>query len=105
MQTQIKLTDEGFLTNFKDWTPEFAMDAAKADDILLNDDHWTLINFIRNYFHYHHFAPPVGLLLSVIRKEIDPKKGTRDYLLSLFPSGPTKQACRYAGLPSSLGCI
>ena len=38
-------------------------------------------------------------------KKLGKDKGTSKYLYELFPYGPAKQACKYAGLPKPTGCV
>ena len=40
-----------------------------------------------------------------VGKKMGADKGTSKYLYGLFPYGPAKQACRYAGLPKPTGCV
>jgi tRNA 2-thiouridine synthesizing protein E len=38
-------------------------------------------------------------------RQMGREKGNTRYLYRLFPDGPAKQACRYAGLPKPTGCV
>jgi TusE/DsrC/DsvC family sulfur relay protein len=50
-------------------------------------------------------APAVRVLTKAIGKKLGKDKGNSKYLYQLFPYGPAKQACRYAGLPKPTGCV
>ena len=41
--------EEGYLANLNDWEKDVATVMAKEDDIELSDDHWEIINFLREY--------------------------------------------------------
>jgi tRNA 2-thiouridine synthesizing protein E len=97
--------EEGFLVNLADWTKEIAVDMAKGDDIDLSEEHWDVINFLRNYYEEYQVAPAVRVLTKQIKKTMGKSKGNSKYLYSLFPYGPGKQGCRFAGLPKPTGCI
>jgi len=98
-------TEDGFIKEFKHWTTDVAIEMAKEDDLLLNDDHWIIINFLRDYYEEYAIAPAIRVLTKFTGKILCREKGNTEYLFKLFPYGPAKQACRYAGLPSTLGCI
>ncbi len=100
-----EVDEEGFLINLQDWTEEIAIAMAKADDIDLSGEHWDVINFLRNYFEEYQIAPAVRVLTKAIGKQFGKEKGNSKYLYSLFPYGPGKQGCRFAGLPKPTGCI
>ncbi len=100
-----KVDEEGFLINLKDWTAEIAVQMAKDDDLELSDEHWGVINFLRDYFEEYQIAPAVRVLTKAIGKKMGKDKGNSKYLYSLFPYGPGKQGCRFAGLPKPTGCI
>ena len=97
--------EEGFLVNLGDWTREIAEQMAKDDDIVLAEEHWQVIDFLREYFDEYQIAPAVRVLTKAIGKKFGKEKGNSKYLYSLFPYGPGKQGCRFAGLPKPTGCI
>jgi len=47
----------------------------------------------------------VRVLTKAVGKKLGKDKGNSKYLYGLFPYGPAKQACRYAGLPKPTGCV
>jgi len=100
-----EVDEEGFLVDLSDWNKEIAVEMAKGDDIDLSDEHWDVINFLRDYFEEYQIAPAVRVLTKAIGKKFGKEKGNSKYLYSLFPYGPGKQGCRFAGLPKPTGCI
>jgi tRNA 2-thiouridine synthesizing protein E len=97
--------EEGFLVNLGDWTKEICETMASDDDIVLTDEHWGVLNFLRDYYEEYQVAPAVRVLTKQIKKKMGKEKGNSKYLYSLFPYGPGKQGCRFAGLPKPTGCI
>jgi dissimilatory sulfite reductase related protein len=95
----------GYLKNFADWRPEFAEEVARAEGIELSLAHWEILQFARDYYQRYAMAPPMRLLTKAIAATLGEEKGKSMYLYALFPEGPAKQACRYAGLPKPLSCI
>ena len=100
-----EVDEEGFLVNLGDWTKEIAEEMAKGDDVELSDEHWEVIHFLRDYYEEYQIAPAVRVLTKAIGKKMGKDKGNSKYLYSLFPYGPGKQGCRFAGLPKPTGCI
>jgi len=96
---------EGYLRAISDWSPAVAAAMAARDGIALSESHWQVIEFLREYYAEFAFAPAVRILIRAIAKRLGPDKGNSRYLYALFPQGPAKQACRYAGLPKPTGCI
>ena len=97
--------EEGYLANLNDWEKDVATVMAKEDDIELSDDHWEIINFLREYYEEHQIAPAVRVLTKAVGKKLGKDKGNSKYLYELFPYGPGKQACKFAGLPKPTGCV
>ena len=97
--------EEGYLANLSDWQPELADAMAVADGAELGENHWEVINFLRSYYEEYQIAPAVRVLTKAIGKKLGKDKGNSKYLYELFPYGPAKQACKYAGLPKPTGCV
>ncbi len=97
--------EEGYLVNRTDWNEEVAKAMAKADNCELTQNHWEVINFLREYYDEYQIAPAVRVLTKAIGKKLGADKGNSKYLYELFPYGPAKQACKYAGLPKPTGCV
>lgn len=102
---QIEVDEDGYLVNLDDWAPELATQLAGNDGLTLTDSHWEVINFLRDYYQKYQIAPMIKILVKEIGKVMGPEKGNTKYLYELFPDGPAKQACRYAGLPKPTGCV
>jgi len=88
--------EDGFLENPEVWDKNVATDFAKAEDIsLLTEEHWKVIQYLRDYYLKFGVAP-------MVRKDTGFKL---NYIYELFPSGPAKGACKLAGLPKPTGCV
>jgi tRNA 2-thiouridine synthesizing protein E len=101
----IETDEEDYLVNLSDWTQEIAAVLAKQDELELTKEHWEIINYLRDYYEEYQIAPAVRVLTKAIGKKFGKEKGNSKYLYTLFPYGPGKQACRFAGLPKPTGCI
>lgn len=101
----IETDEEGYIQNLADWDTHVAEKMAADDGCDLTDNHWEVINFLRNYYQEYQIAPAVRVLTKAIGKKLGPDKGNSKYLYELFPYGPAKQACKYAGLPKPTGCV
>jgi tRNA 2-thiouridine synthesizing protein E len=101
---RIELNKDGFVVDPLTWTREVAEHMAQKDGLTLTEGHWEVIDYLRDYFKKYQIAPMIKILAKEIGK-IWPEKGNTLYLYRLFPDGPAKQACRYAGLPRATGCL
>ena len=101
----LETDEEGYLANLTEWEPAVAEVMAKIDNCQLTESHWEVINFLREYYEEYQIAPAVRVLTKAIGKKLGPEKGNSKYLYELFPYGPGKQACKYAGLPKPTGCV
>ena len=97
--------EEGYLTDISAWSPELAALIAQDENIEMGDDAWEVVNFLREYYEEYQIAPAVRVLTKAVKKKLGPEKGNSKYLYELFPYGPAKQACKYAGLPKPTGCV
>ncbi|MCV2887231.1 TusE/DsrC/DsvC family sulfur relay protein [Ruegeria aquimaris] len=101
----IEHDEEGYITTLSDWSKELADEIAKTENIDMTDEHWEVVNFLREYYDEYQIAPAVRVLIKAIKKSMGPDKGNNKYMYELFPYGPAKQACKIAGLPKPTGCV
>ena len=92
------LDDDGFLDDANDWDEEVAYKLAELEEVELTDEHWAIINYLRDYYAEFNVAPMVRKLLKGVGK-------TNAEMYELFPSGPGKGACKIAGLMKPTGCV
>lgn len=91
--------EDGFLEDPQVWNQTVALDFAGTEGVeKLTDDHWKVINYIRNYYLEFGIAP----MIRKLSKETGFKLSE---IYELFPSGPAKGACKLAGLPKPTGCV
>ena len=102
---QVEVDDDGYIINLDEWSKEIAEHLAGLDNITLSEAHWEVIDFLRNYYQQYQIAPMIKILVKEIGKVMGPDKGNTKYLYELYPGGPAKQACKYAGLPKPTGCV
>ena len=97
---KLELNEEGFLLNPQEWDNAAAEALAQTQEGLehLSEEHWAVINFIRNHYLETTMAPMVR---SVCKSTGFPLRR----IYELFPSGPAKGACKLAGLPKPDGCV
>ena len=94
----IEVTDEGFLVNPEDWTEDIAVEIAKSESIDLTDEHWKVINYMRDDFEAS------GKVPSIRRLKNSGEVSTKD-IYRLFPKGPAKKAAKISGLSKPEGCV
>ncbi len=97
--------EEGYITTLSDWSKELADVIAESENIDMNEEHWEVVNFLRDYYEEYQIAPAVRVLIKSVKKSMGPEKGNNKYMYELFPYGPAKQACKIAGLPKPTGCV
>jgi tRNA 2-thiouridine synthesizing protein E len=97
----IECDEEGYLLepNYADSVPPAI---AEAEGIVLSDDHWVVINYLREQFREHGQTPNFRNMLKEFAERVRPGTDSK-YLYDLFPTGPAKQAAKIAGLPKPFG--
>ncbi len=104
-EKNIATDEEGYLENRDEWNIDIANAIAIAENLEMSDNHWEVVNFLREYYEEYQIAPAVRVLTKAIGKKLGKDKGNSKYLYELFPYGPAKQACKIAGLPKPTGCV
>jgi tRNA 2-thiouridine synthesizing protein E len=99
------LTPTGNLLEPADWSERLAAHMAGQEGVVLTDEHWEVIYFLRGFYFEFGITPMVKILIKHLRVELGERKASRDYLYRLFPGDPARQGSRLAGLPEPIGCI
>ena len=102
---QYEVDEDGYLLNLSDWNKELADHIAELENVKMTENHWEVVNFLREYYDEYKIAPMIKILTKAIGKKLGKEKGKTKYLYELFPGGPAKQACKIAGLPKPTGCV
>ena len=87
---------EGYLIEPLEWTEEVAIALARQENIELNDDHWDVLRFMREYYAEHQVAVDVRHVIKHLAAKHGP--ASRNLVFELFPYGYVKQACKIAGM-------
>ncbi len=95
----VVVDEDGFMQEPDKWNKEVAEALATTEGVTgLTDDHWKVVNYLRNYFVQFGVAPMIRKLCK--ETGFDLKR-----IYALFPSGPAKGACKVAGLAKPTGCV
>ncbi|MBN1652274.1 MAG: TusE/DsrC/DsvC family sulfur relay protein [Deltaproteobacteria bacterium] len=95
----LEIDEDGFIQEPDKWNDEVAAALAKTEGVeTLTEDHWKLVNYLRDYYLQFGVAP-------MIRKLCKDTGFKLNQIYELFPSGPAKGACKVAGLPKPTGCV
>jgi tRNA 2-thiouridine synthesizing protein E len=97
---EIEIDEDGFIQEPEKWSKDVAEDIAKEEASAqpMTEEHWHLVNYIRDYFQQFEVAPPIRMLCK--KTGFDLKR-----IYDLFPKGPAAGTCKVAGLPKPTGCV
>jgi TusE/DsrC/DsvC family sulfur relay protein len=95
----IEVDEDGFMQEPDLWNEQVAMALATTEGVdELTEEHWKLVNYLRDYYLKFGIAP-------MIRKLCKETGFPLKKVYELFPSGPAKGACKVAGLAKPTGCV
>ena len=97
LQSIIQINEEGYLTDFNQWTKEIGGEIAKEQEIEMTDKHWEVIDYIHDKYKKEEALSIRGIKKSGV---INIKE-----FYQLFPGGPLKKATLIAGIPKPKSCI
>jgi tRNA 2-thiouridine synthesizing protein E len=96
---QFEVDEDGFIQDPAAWDEQVAAALAKTEGVdEMSENHWKLVNYLRNYYLQFEMAP-------MIRKLCKESGFKLSEIYEMFPSGPAKGACKVAGLPKPTGCV
>ncbi len=95
---EVRVNDEGFMTEYEEWNESLGTSLAAQIGIEMTDDHWKAIRFLRTDF------PGQGETATLRRVSTLGGIPTKQ-LFALFPKKPAKKMAYVAGLPKPRGCV
>ena len=96
---EIEVDEDSFIQEPEKWNKEIALDLAKEEEAYpMTDDHWKVVNYLRDYYLEFEIAPPIRMLTKQTGFDLK-------YNYQMFPRGPATGACKVAGLPKPTGCL
>ena len=96
----IETDEEGYLANRTDWTEEVAKEMARLDSCDLSENHWEVLNFLREYYEEYQIAPAVRVLTKAIGKKLGAARETASTCTSCSPTAPPSRPASTRGCPS-----
>ena len=96
---EVHVDDEGFLTEYDEWSEDLAHELARNIGIEpLTEDHWRTIEFLRDDYRDQ------GTTATLRRVSTVGGIPTKQ-LFVLFPKKPAKKMAYVSGLPKPAGCV
>ena len=86
---------EGYLVEPQEWNETIAKVLAEQENIVLNDDHWDVLNFMREYYAEHQITVDVRHVIKHLAIKHGPE--SRNMVFELFPYGYVSPYSRHAG--------
>ena len=95
---EIHVDDEGFMTEYDEWSEDLGSVLAAQIGVEMSDEHWKAIRFLREDFAARGETPTLRRV--TVAGGIPTKQ-----LFQLFPQKPAKKMAYVAGLPKPHGCV
>jgi tRNA 2-thiouridine synthesizing protein E len=102
---EIETDAQGYLLHSEEWSEALANEIAKGEKIKLDEAHWQVIHFVREFYLEYNTSPAIRALVKAMQNKYGKEEISSRYLYRLFPEGPAKQATKIAGLPKPARCI
>lgn len=99
--TELETDEEGFLVD-PDYSDDVVPVIAESEGLKLSDDHWTVINFMRDKYREDGQTPNFRNMVKEM-DELHPGTDWKKRLYELFPMQPNRQSAKVAGLPKPFG--
>jgi TusE/DsrC/DsvC family sulfur relay protein len=101
----LEVSEAGNLVDQSVWDHDLAEFLADKEGIVLTDEHWDILKFMRKFYFQFGITPMVYLLMKHLKEEFGEEKASKEHLYALFPEGPSRQGSRIAGLGEPQGCV
>lgn len=97
----IATTDDGYLEDANDWNQDVAQAIADADELPMTERHWDVVNYLRDEHVNNNGAEPNERGIMKAMGKVWGEKVSSKIMYEMFPTMPSKQGRKIAGLPKS----
>lgn len=95
---EVHVNDEGFLTEYDEWSDAVGAQLAQNIGVEMTEEHWKLVHWLRDDFKVK------GETATTRRVQTVGGVPTKRQF-ELFPKKPAKKMAYIAGLPKPKGCV
>ena len=96
--SEVHVNEEGFLTEYDEWTEAIGAELATNIDVEMTEEHWQLIKWLREDYKEK------GETATTRRVQTAGGVPTKRQF-ELFPKKPAKKMAYIAGVPKPKGCV
>lgn len=96
--TPLETDAEGYLVEPEVWDRTVAVQLAQREGLVLQAEHWPVLEFMRDYYAEHQIAVDARHVIRYMAEELGLGRAARKRLYELFPYGYVQQACKIAGM-------
>ncbi len=96
--TEVHINEEGFLTEYDEWTEAIGAELATNIGVEMTEEHWALVKWLREDYKEK------GETATTRRVQTAGGVPTKRQF-ELFPKKPAKKMAYVAGLPKPKGCV
>ena len=85
--------EEGYLVNLAEWNEDVGTYLAQTENVEMTDQHWEVINFLRDYYNEFQIAPAVRRPRH-IGKKLGPTRAPASTCMTCSPTVPPSRLAR-----------
>ena len=97
----IATTEDGYLEDSNDWNHDVAQAIADADELPMTERHWDVVKYLRDEHVNNNGAEPNERTILKAMSKLWGEKVSSKLMYEMFPTMPSKQGRKIAGLPKS----
>jgi len=95
---EVHIDDEGFLTEYDEWSEDLGAELATQIGVDMTEQHWNVVKFLRDDFKDQGSTATTRRVNAVGGFPVKLQ-------FELFPKKPAKKMAYIAGLPKPAGCV
>lgn len=105
-EMSLELDEEGHLVDHTLWTPEVAQSLADTLSITLSEDHYRILQQVREFHEQFNHPPSTRPLIKYLMKTLPDMNISNQLLQQMFNTGlVARHVNRIAGLPKPPNCL